>query len=239
MFDFSYPNARPDARGWGSGYPNCQTDKWVPLFAKNGVRFGSVHFAVHDLLELILNECINRGYPPKMGQCWGSVCRCSHKSDGTCAKDSAGNPVPSNHSWGLAIDFNSLDNPFGGSTHKMPAWVPVLFREYGFRWLGPPIDDWQHFDFAGNPTDAKAMTEKARRELGDKMTDVEKAQLAKALEYGKEAHSALNAVEDFLEGTPPPLESTRIRKRTYKALVEAASRPAPGAHVHTATTTAK
>jgi hypothetical protein len=177
-FDFAYPNARPSERGWGSGYPNCQEEAWAPLIASNGVGFGRVHKNVQELFTLILNECIRRGYPPKGGQCWGSVCRCSHKSkpdpDGNiCAKDSQGNPIPSNHSWGLAIDFNSIDNRYGADRQDSKlggdpslGWVPVLFRTYGFRWLGPPIDDWQHFDFAGSPSDATVMTTKARNELG-------------------------------------------------------------------------
>jgi len=168
-FDFTYPNTPPDQRGWGPGYPDCQTDKWVSLKAANGVGFGSVHRRVHDLLRRLLDECILKGYPPKAGQCWGSVCRCSHAQDGSCAKDAQGNEIPSNHSWGLAIDFNSLDNPYGGTTHKMPNWVPELFKSYGFRWLGPPIHDWQHFDFAGTPEDADRMLAKAKQNnLGEK-----------------------------------------------------------------------
>lgn len=179
MFDYRYPNTSAPSRGWPEGYPNCHEELWVPLVAKNGVGFGRVHRAIHDLLELILNECIDRGYPPKAGECWGSVCRCSHRSDGTCAEDSQGRPIPSNHSYGLAIDLNSLDNPYGASTYKMPAWVPVLFKEFGFRWLGPAINDWQHFDFAGTPQDAKEMTEKARRELGEKDDDMSAAEIRK------------------------------------------------------------
>jgi hypothetical protein len=169
-FDFSYPNKPADQRGWPSGYPNCHEERWVPLVAKNGVGFGRVDREVVELLKLLLDECIDRGYPPKKGQCWGSVCRCSHRSDGSCAEDSSGKPIPSNHSYGLAIDFNSLDNPFGSSNWKMPAWVPKLFRAYGFRWLGPPINDAQHFDFAGSPADARAMTKKARAKLGPSFT---------------------------------------------------------------------
>jgi hypothetical protein len=67
---------------------------------------------------------------------------------------------------------------------------------------------------------------------GDDMTEEQKAQLAKALLYAVEAHSALNAVEDFLEGTPPPESAQRIRKRTYRALLEASQRPLPGDHSH-------
>lgn len=191
-FDFSYPNKPPDKRGWGSGYPDCNEERWIPLVAANGVGFGRVHRRVHDLLELLLAECIRKGYPPKAGQCWGAVCRCSHKSDGTCAKDSAGNVIPSNHSWGLAIDFNSLDNVYGASTYKMPAWVPALFKTYGFRWLGPPIHDWQHLDFAGTPADADAMLAKAKRDrIGQPDTTYVVAtrkfrKLAGALDYARQ-----------------------------------------------------
>ena len=101
-FDFSYPNPRPSERGWGPGYPNCQDEAWIPLTASNGVGFGRVHRDIHELLSLVLEECIRRGYPPKAGQCWGAVCRCSHRSDGTCAEDANGNPVPSNHSSAFA-----------------------------------------------------------------------------------------------------------------------------------------
>ncbi len=191
-FDFSYPNKPADQRGWPSGYPNCHEELWVPLTAANGVGFGRVHRDIVDLLEILLAECIRRGYPPKKGQCWGSVCRCSHKSDGTCAEDAAGNPIPSNHSYGLAIDFNSLDNPYGGTAHKMPKWVPILFKKYGFRYLGPPINDWQHFDFAGNPRDAKAMTTKAK-------ADFAPSYVVKGKTYRKLA-DALGRVRKELEG---------------------------------------
>jgi hypothetical protein len=177
----------------------------VPLVAANGVGFGRVHRDIHDLLELILGECIRRGYPPKTGQCWGAVCRCSHKSDGTCAKDANGKEIPSNHSWGLAVDFNSIDNPYGASASQSKlggdpslGWVPVLYHEYGFRWLGPPINDWQHFDFAGEPSDAAAMTAKAKRELGDEMGYADFEAGLRARRKGKSLPA--NPTADFVLG---------------------------------------
>lgn len=167
--DFAYPNKPADQRGWGPGYPNCQEEKWIPLEAKNGTGFGRVHRRVHRLLQLLIDKSIDLNYPPKDGQCWGSVCRCSHRPDGTCAEDSNGNPIPSNHSWGLAIDFNSIENPFGGSSHEMPARIVKLFHSYGFRWLGDTeIHDWMHFDFCGTPKDADRMTAKAEANLVSK-----------------------------------------------------------------------
>lgn len=191
MLDYSYPNTPPDQRGWGAGYPHCDESRWQPLTAKNGVSFGRVDARLNPLLERLLNECIKRGYPPKNEQCWGSVCRCSHRSDGTCATDSAGHEIPSNHSFGIAIDFNSLDNVYGASTYKMPSWVPKLFHAYGFRWLGPPIHDWQHFDFAGSPHDASDMYAKAKaNNLGEpdrrfKVGTRVFRKLRKALEYAR------------------------------------------------------
>lgn len=69
-------------------------------------------------------------------------------------------------------------------------------------------------------------------EARDDMTDAERERLATALENSKKAVAIVNAVEDFLEGTPPPDTASIERKRTYKALVEAGSKPKPGAHDH-------
>ena len=228
-FNFAYPNTRPDTRGWGPGFPNCATEAWVPLVAANGVGFGRVHKNIHALLELLLAECIRRGYPPKAGQCWGAVCRCSHRSDGTCAKDSNGKDIPSNHSWGLAIDFNSIDNPYGanredaqlGGNPKL-GWVPILFKEYGFRWLGPPIADWQHFDFAGEPSDAAAMTAKAKRELGDDMTEQQLEMLRASDQRWRGVMAYDTAIENGKENPTPPagkppewMDGWKFAKRAY------------------------
>lgn len=156
-FDFSYPNKPANERGWGPGWPNCQTDKMVPVapFA------GNVRKEIAELLELLVSECKRRGFAFLTPGCWGLGCRPTKRSDGTFTD------TPSNHSWGLAVDINAPQNVFGASSHNLPAWLPPLFKEYGFRWLGPAIKDWMHFDFCGTPQDAAAMTAKARENLGD------------------------------------------------------------------------
>lgn len=227
-FDFDYPNSRPDTRGWPSGYPNCHEEAWVPIVASNGVGFGRVHREIADLLVLILNECIRKGYPPKQGQCWGSVCRCSHRSDGSCAEDAAGNPVPSNHSYGLAIDFNSAENVYGADRSQSAIateapWVAVLFRRYGFRWLGPPIDDWQHFDFAGTPADARRMTRKAQAELTAPKTEDD--QMFEDFMRGWNEYEAAWKEQKKDPGPPPENWKSQGRRFGWSAARFAAQNP--------------
>ena len=180
MFDYTYPGTLPSAKGWGSGWPNCQTDKLTPLSIRdrNGqlipfathawnagefepVKFpGGVRTEIHELLTLILHECDRRGFDFLSPGCWGFACRSTKSSSGSLSER------PSVHSWGLAIDINAPQNVFGATTHNLPDWLPPLFHRYGFRWLGPPIKDWMHFDFCGSRKDAAEMTERARIQLG-------------------------------------------------------------------------
>lgn len=53
-----------------------------------------------------------------------------------------------------------------------------VWNTYGFRWGGdyPDTKDWMHFEFMGTPTDAKAMTEKARRELAGEVEELKPEQ---------------------------------------------------------------
>jgi len=196
--DFRYPNADASSRGWGAGWPNCQTQRMVPLVGA-GVGFGSIRTEIHDLLELLIAATAAKGYPPKAGQCFGFACRATKRADGTFTS------IPSNHSWGLAVDYNTLENVYGAPEASSviatkQKWMPALWHDYGFRWLGPPISDWEHFDFAGTPTDAAMMTVRAQHDLGggdmsDFVDGIRDAAAGKALpnnasgEYGAGWHS--------------------------------------------------
>lgn len=162
-YDYSYPGTLPSKKGWGKGWPNCQTDKVVRLVvptSHGNVEFrGGVREEAEELFRLVLMAIDAMGYRLKDGGCWGGACRATKDSDGNLTDR------PSVHSWYLAIDINAPDNVFGGG-HDIPRWVADLLHEYGFRWLGPPIGDWMHFDFCGSPRDLKRKTRKARRELG-------------------------------------------------------------------------
>lgn len=144
-------------RGWGPGWPNCQTDKFVKVRLSNGVAVVARR-EIAELVKLIYEEGIRRGYAPRDGQTWGASCRAIK-----------GTSTPSNHSWALAFDTNSLANPQRRPlTTDMPKWWVDLWKRYGFRWGGDYVratPDSMHTEFMGTPADAARFTEQARREL--------------------------------------------------------------------------
>jgi hypothetical protein len=215
-FHFSYPTPLPSTKGWGSGWPNCQAA------AREGtsIFWPGVHRDIGELVGLLVEEMRRRGFRFMDPGCWGFGCR------GTKASSGSGTGTPSFHSWGLGIDINAPENVFGSAESQSKIatrdrWVVPLMASYGFFWLGPPIRDWMHFSFCGSPQDAADMTAKARRELGDEMTDAEKQQLARAV-------AVANGVADFFANKEPPADAHPDRKRTYNSLKRAESRPAPG-----------
>ena len=122
----------------------------------------SVHTRIARLAQLLVDATEARGYMLRPGECWGFACR-----------PIAGTRVPSNHSWGLAVDINSPANPY---THPrvtdMPPWMPLLWNRYGFAWGGNYDNDGRtgkadsmHYEFMGTPADADAMTALALAEL--------------------------------------------------------------------------
>lgn len=162
---YVYPTPLPSTKGWGPGYPNCQTDKMVqhPIFQ------GGVHKRILELTNRLVKELEQRGYEFHDGWSWGFACRATKKSSGSQTS------TPTFHSWGLALDFNAPLNVFGAARENTqlgkPAYhyVITLMHAYGFYWLGPEIGDWMHFSFVGSPADADKMRRKARRNgIGDK-----------------------------------------------------------------------
>jgi hypothetical protein len=77
------------------------------------------------------------------------------------------------NSWGLAVDINSLANPYQFPRRTdMPTWMPLLWNRYGFAWGGNYNDDGRlskadsmHYEFMGSPADADALTSLALYEL--------------------------------------------------------------------------
>lgn len=213
-FNFNYPNGSPADRGWGPGWPNCQTAKAVPLVV-DGVSFpGGIREELRELAERLVRESLQRGYLPGLDNpgCWGGGCRPT--------KDSRGNLTdnPSNHSWYTALDINAPHNVFGSSTHQIPQAMADLWRQYGWRWLGPPIRDWMHFDFAGSPADAKDMLNKARAARLGEEDDVTGDEL-------------LEGIIAFNQGGPEPKDGPALK--VFRALTVAAnSHAASPAHDH-------
>lgn len=144
-----HPPGLPDQRGWGPGWPTAQTGKMVNVTWSNGVSpIGGVRQEIAKLVQILGDETIRRGYHPHIGWCWGYANRAI-----------SGTNIPSNHSWGLAVDINAPTNP--RTDHlvtDMPSWMPDLWNTYGFRWGGdyrPPIEkDAMHYEFMGTPAQA-------------------------------------------------------------------------------------
>ena len=152
------------AKGWGSGWPACTARAQTAVVTApiSGVRL-VVHKRIARLVYLLVAETERRGYLLRPGQCWGGNCR-----------PIAGTQTPSNHSWWLAVDLNSLANAYvakrdGKPVTDMPAWMPLLWAAFGFAWGGNYSGvraDAMHYEFMGSPEDADEMTALAEQRLG-------------------------------------------------------------------------
>jgi len=231
-YDFEYPQTHDaQARGWGRGWQvgdpigvrPANLPGIVTPFSHDGVSFpGGVRVELAELAHLLLAESLDRGYIPRLDDpgCWGGAFRPTKTSSGGYTT------TPSNHSWYTALDINAPHNVYGSSTHQIPQAMADLWREYGWRWLGPPIKDWMHFDFAGSPMDAADMTAKARKDgIGMALTPAQAATLA-------EAEKFLAALQTTL-GSAGPVESANRVGRATKRNENAPAPGAPAPHTHT------
>lgn len=134
------------ARGWGTGWPDCQRDQCVWITA-GGIRL-LVRAEVAPIFKGFCDELVQRGYPlGDVADDWGFACRPIRGSD----------DEPSNHSWGLAVDLNSTANPMGSTRTDFPAWAVELGEtKYGLRWGGRyrSRPDPMHWEWMGTPDDA-------------------------------------------------------------------------------------
>jgi hypothetical protein len=225
-FDFRYPTPLPSTKGWGSAWPTHDLRSimvTVPPFA------GGFHPEIAELVTLLVREMKQHGFEFVVPGCWGFAFRGTKSSSGSTGG------TPSFHSWGLSPDINAPRNPFGNDRSNTElgqpqfAWVDALWRSYGFFWLGPPIRDWMHWSFVGSPADAKAMTAKAQRELGDDMSTADMRQGGALQREGKPLPHDANAdmrygynLEERIEaaskkplpGTPGPHEHNLEGKAT-------------------------
>ena len=165
MIDLNDYSKTAAQHGWGAGWPSCDGARVGGLAVVAAPRSGvgvSVHRRIARLVGLLLAETERRGYLLRPGQCWGYACRAI-----------AGTAVASNHSWGLAVDINSLANPYQFPRRTdQPTWMPLLWNRYGFAWGGNYNDngrlgkaDSMHYEFMGTPVDADQMTALALYEL--------------------------------------------------------------------------
>lgn len=166
-----HPSGDPSTRGWGPGWPHSPSGHIVPVRWSNGTSpAGGVRSEIVELVTLLGNETIKRGYKPHVGWCWGYDNR---------AIAGTSPPVASNHSWGLAVDINAPTNPRTTVlVTDMPSWMPDLWNRYGFRWGGDyPAGikkDAMHYEFMGTPAQALVATAQAKADLVHVVTPPDK-----------------------------------------------------------------
>lgn len=143
-------------RGWGRGWPNCQTGKTVAVtyedhkvvVRREVAQMVAVLFEITDRLGYDVNP---RG---QVNQTWGFACRAIR-----------GTKTASNHSWALAIDMNSLANPMQSSfksnipPNVVRAWESCRWY-WGGRYGNRP--DAMHFEYVGTPAQVAGDLARAR-----------------------------------------------------------------------------
>ena len=184
-------------RGWGEGWPAVRSDEMVDLVV-GGISFpGGVHPDIAPLMEALIEASIDQGWLTlKDGWCWGYANRPIKTPTGGFTD------TPSNHSWGLAIDINAPENPFGGTTHAIPEEMGAFWETFGFRWGGhyDTTQDWMHFEFMGTPEDVLPLTEKARGEF-DMLTEDQQ----RTLDWAE-------GMRMFFRGEEEPLEESTVKR---------------------------
>lgn len=142
--------SRADARGWGPGWPHNNADKCTTIrLEKSGVSL-MVRREIAPLVKFCGDEVERRGYLYDLGPMdptddWSFVNR-----------PIRGTSIPSNHSWGLAVDMDASKYPQGQRKRRPPQWVDDIWFKYGFDngapWANP---DPMHYEFRGTPADAR------------------------------------------------------------------------------------
>lgn len=149
----------PSTRGWGSGWPDCQTDKLAKAFStrpRDGQPFNRPFR--EELVKLV-------GYLMQSTMDLGYEFRRNDEPDGgvstfNCRPIKGTTDKPSWHSWGMAIDINSAGNPMllnnpNGWRSTQPPWMVDLWESSGFYWGGryTAYADCMHFEYMFHPED--------------------------------------------------------------------------------------
>lgn len=165
---------KPSDRGWGSGWPDCQTGKIVRIVItrpRDGKQFRPAAreeiaplaaFLFAATFELGALEGVSyeiRGATETDGGLGSFACRQIKRSNP---------PAPSWHSWALAWDINTRSNPFAKAWRATnPPWMVKLWESAGFFWGGRyPASSWyhdpMHFEYLGKIGDVGADLTRAK-----------------------------------------------------------------------------
>ncbi len=140
-------------RGWGPGWPNAQSTRMAKV-GRAGVTV-NVRREIAPLIAVLLDNTERLfKYDIKKGQTWGFANR-----------PIRGTRTASNHSWGLAVDINSLANPMGSTfITDLPPAVVAMWESCGLYWGGryQKRPDAMHFEYIGRPQDVAADLRRAQ-----------------------------------------------------------------------------
>jgi hypothetical protein len=133
------------------------------IIEAGGVRV-SMRREIAELTRVLMEATERRfKYDIKSGQTWGNACRQIRGLD-----------KPSFHSWGLAIDTNSLSNPMSATFRSdMPPEMVHMWEACGWFWGGRyrGRTDSMHYEYIGRPADVAAHLKKARAYLNGTAED--------------------------------------------------------------------
>jgi D-alanyl-D-alanine carboxypeptidase/Putative peptidoglycan binding domain len=145
------------SRGWGPGWPSPRTDRIVTAACgANRIKL-PVRTEIAVLLQRLVADLERQHGPFHLGQCWGFANRAIR-----------GTEIPSNHSWGLAVDLDAPSNPMTSNpnaAHTIGSYASGVAAKYGFRWGGDYTGrkDYMHFEFMGTPASAAALARGVQR----------------------------------------------------------------------------
>lgn len=219
-------------RGWGPGWPHCQEN------ALTRIRVADIDWTLHRDVAPIFAAFI-AAFDSDVeildpGECWSFACRAVRGTK----------TVPSNHSWGLAVDLNSVNHPWGrrNTFHpKRVAEIRALLARKEFRhirWGGDykSRPDEMHFEYIGTPADAKkdsallkgtptvALTKADIKAIGDELVK----RLGDDLTHPYTGAS-IRAAVDRLHGNAGPVDVDTTGRRIAQLVIEQLGAGAAGA----------
>src|SRR6266542_3216613 len=139
------------SRGWGGGWPQPRTDRIVTaVCGVNRIKL-PVRTEIAALVQHLVTDLERQHGPFHPDQCWGFANRAIR-----------GTEVPSNHSWGLAIDLDAPANPMTTNpraAHTIGSSPAEMRARHGSRGGGAnaaPKDN-MHSDFREPPASPAAL----------------------------------------------------------------------------------